>query len=339
MKSYLEQICYELAFPGEAMQAMTLAWDAIANCPEARALWYRQLAAYDLAAIPGIDGVSSGAALPSSGAAGHGATGSSGSGAMDFEAAIRAAEQAASLTGVHPYTAQLLLFLCFTRRLRELYLERRLPLQIWRDSCMDLRWKLLECRRVYGIWGSFVSWWFPGFFALTRFALGRLQFELADFPAGYAQAGRVPPEGIGEAINIHIPSSGKLTREDCSASFRQAAGFFERRLPGDCVAFRCDSWLLFLPHRTFLAPDSGIVGFMDWFDIYAQEDGGDQDLWRVFDRMDLSDPAALPARTSLQRGYRERLLSGKRNGFGRGVFFYSRSADRFSKDAEGAGVC
>ena len=43
---------------------------------------------------------------------------------------------------------------------------------------------------------------------MTRFALGRLQFELMDFPESYEKTGHVRPEGMTKVINMHIPSCG-----------------------------------------------------------------------------------------------------------------------------------
>lgn len=75
------------------------------------------------------------------------------------------------------------------------------------------------------------------FFEMTRFALGRLQFELMDFPESYEKTGHVRPEGMTKVINMHIPSCGPLKKADCEASFRQAAAFFADAFPGEEIAF------------------------------------------------------------------------------------------------------
>lgn len=91
-----------------------------------------------------------------------------------------------------------------------------------------------------------------GFFEMTRFALGRLQFELMDFPESYEKTGHVRPEGMTKVINMHIPSCGPLKKEGCEASFRQAAAFFADAFPGEKIAFFCESWLLYpAPSRIF----------------------------------------------------------------------------------------
>ena len=289
----LERICGELDFPDEGTRAMLEAWDAVSGCPGAEQIFEKWIAAY------GQDI--------------H----------MDYKKALTEADGAAKEAKIHPYTARLLLFLCLCEPLKQRYLERKIDLSIWRDSCKDLRWKLMECHKMYGVWGSFVAWWFPGFFDLTRFALGRLQFELIDFPAHYEAAGRKKPEGMTKAINVHIPSCGKLDMEECHDSYRRAAALFaDAFLDGRC-AFACWSWMLYSPHRTFLKPDSGVIRFMSEYDVYATgEDNGD--LWRIFNREYDGRPDDLPEDTSMQRGYKNWLKEGHSAGYGEGLFYYGR---------------
>lgn len=84
-------------------------------------------------------------------------------GKLDYKEVLKAADTAAKEAGIAPYTADLLIYLLMTAHLKERYQEKGISEQIWLDSCMDLNWKLHECRKMYGIWGSFVSWWFDGF--------------------------------------------------------------------------------------------------------------------------------------------------------------------------------
>lgn len=290
MKTYLTEICTELAFPEEAIKAMHAAWDNIDACPEALVVFRKWIDAYEKDI--------------------H----------LDYMKALEEVDGAALTAGVHKYTAEMLFFLCLTKHLKELYIEKGIDLQIWHDSCMDLNWKLFECKKMYNIWGSFVAWWEPGFYDMTRFALGRLQFELIDFPESYEEAGRTKPEGMTKVINTHIPSCGKLDMEACHASYRQAAEFFKDAFPGDQVAIYCESWMLYAPHADFLKPDSGIVRFMSEYDIYntGEEDG---DLWRIYNQMYEGDASALPEDTSLQRAYKEWLSAGNHAGWGEGIFF------------------
>ena len=104
----------------------------------------------------------------------------------DYNTILKNAEIAGEKVGVHKYSAGLLVFMCMSKHLKECYIEQGIDLQIWHDSMLDLKWKLWECKAVKNIWGSFVAGWFGGFFNLTRFALGRLQFELV------TAEGRIP---------------------------------------------------------------------------------------------------------------------------------------------------
>ena len=207
MQEYLQRIMTYLDFPAEAVAALLADYRRLTDCPQGAEALGTWVEAY------GRDI--------------H----------MDYAAALKAVEEAAETAGVHRYAAGMLLYLCLTRHLGELYRERGLDEKIYRDSCSDLLWKLRECHGMYGVWGTFVAWWEPGFYALTRYALGRLQFELVDFPAGY----REPPQGMTRAINVHIPSCGRLRREEYLDSYRQAARFFADAFPGEEVAFTCSS--------------------------------------------------------------------------------------------------
>ena len=289
-QAYIGEICDTLLFPAEAKETMEQAWKKICANTAAKETFLKWPLVYEA------------------------------DGEMNYKEVLKSADAAAKEAGIAAYTADLLIYLLMTAHLKERYQEKGISEQIWLDSCMDLNWKLHECRKMYGIWGSFVSWWFDGFFEMTRFALGRLQFELMDFPESYEKTGHVRPEGMTKVINMHIPSCGPLKREDCEASFRQAAAFFADAFPGEEIAFFCESWLLYPRHREFLSPDSGIVQFMSFFDIYKTEEG-DGDLWRIYNREYDGNPEALPEETTIQRGYRKLLLSGGHAGYGEGIFF------------------
>lgn len=298
-ENYIESICTELEFPKEAVTGMASAWKRVEEEPEALKVWQEWMERYENAGYESGEPASP----------------------VDFGAALAEIDLAAQKAGIHKYTAELLFFLCLTGHLKRLYEVRRIDLKIWHDSCMDLHWKLMECHKLYGIWGSFVAWWFPWFFEMRRFALGRLQFELVDFPAEYERTGRIKPQGMTKAINVHIPSCGRLNMEECHASYRMAAEFFADAFAGDEAAFVCESWLLFPPHREMLGDESRIVKFMSEYDIFRTADG-DDDLWRIFDRMDVSDLELLPENTGMQRAYKAWLRGGKRAGIGEGIFFF-----------------
>lgn len=238
---------------------------------------------------------------------------------MDYEKEIlkTRSRTVAALVGIHPYTADLLIFLCMTRRLRALYAERGISEEIYRQSALDLKWKLWECKAVKGICGSFVAAWFPGFFDLTRFAIGRLQFEVIPFGDTYEKDGvRLTPESL--VINVHIPRTGTpMDKESCEASYERAAAFFADAV-GEPCCFVCHSWLLYPEHLHMLSPSTNVYRFASEYDIVRSGTNSGNDLWRLFDT-DERDPDKLPADTSLRRAYVGYLKNGGKPGWGMGV--------------------
>ena len=238
----------------------------------------------------------------------------------DYRAMISLADRAAACTGVHEYTAEFLLFVCLSKKLKEYYLERGLDLAVYHNSMLDLRYKVDECKLVYGIVGSFVADWFIGFFDLTRFAFGRLQFEVIDFKENYEKDGhRLAPES--RVINVHIPRSGEpLTDEACANAYRIAKNFFGAEV-GDPTPFVCNSWLLNPAHEEFLPKHTNTYRFFKSFDVFRTDlDRDRKNLWRLFDTME-KNCDKLPADSSIRRAYIEFLKNGGKMASGYGVFF------------------
>ena len=237
----------------------------------------------------------------------------------DFKEILKLAGEVARLLHLHEYTTELLIFICMSRRLGQEYDLRGLDGEIFYNSMLDLRYKLEECKAVKGIVGSFVASWFVGFFNLTRFALGRLQFEMVNFNHSYEKDGIVlTPES--RVINVHIPRTmTPLTPALCDEAFACAKAFFAKET-GEVCAFVCSSWLLYPEHEQMLSHESNVYRFMKRFDIIRSGTSKDRgDLWRLFDT-DEKRWDRLPADTSLRRAYVEHLKNGGQVGWGHGVF-------------------
>ena len=243
---------------------------------------------------------------------------------IDYGAAMDSMKYLSEVSGVHEYTGALLLFLCYTRGLRAYYEKQGISHEIFRDTVLDLRYKLDECICVKGICGSFVAKWFVGFFKLERFALGRLQFEVVEFGGEYERAG-LSLSPTDRVLNVHIPRTGtRLDRDSVLHSYKLAADFYKPIL-GDKIVFVCSSWLLFPRHREMLSPTSNLLAFMNDFDIYTSgEYSGYSEVWRLFDKEYDGDVTHLPADSSLRRKYIELISQGEKIGWGKGVFEYKR---------------
>jgi len=294
MKEYITRFCEEYQYPAQAVQTLTAVYETAMKNASLRAIFTEAGEAY--AKSPDID----------------------------YSRYLETLKAACSECSLPWESISLLFYICLVPQLYRYYEQRLLPQTICRANMEDLKWKLQECRQVYGIWGSFVPDWFAGFFRLTRFTFGRLQFELVAFPENeaYVQRELSKQECPEQAVNIHIPSSGPLLHEECLRSYRLAADFFRGAFPGKTVAFVCHSWLLYPEHRHFLPANSRILDFMADFDIYSSyPDPEGSDLWRIFGLPDCSEREALPEETSLQLAYKKWLLEGNVPGIGIGVFF------------------
>ena len=242
---------------------------------------------------------------------------------IDYEAALARMNEISDRSGVHEYTGALLLYLCYSRRLREYYYEAGIGDSVFLDTVLDLRYKLDECSLVKGVVGTFVAKWFSGFFKLERFALGRLQFEIIPFGAQYETQGIALTHDT-PVINVHSPRSGaRLDRDSVLESYRLAYEFYKPEL-GKTIAFVCSSWLLFPRNKELLKPGSNLLEFIGDFDIFASgEYDGYGEVWRLFDKDYDGNPNHMPADSSLRRAYIDLMKRGERTGWGRGVFIFS----------------
>ncbi len=248
----------------------------------------------------------------------------------DFGEILKLADKAAQISEIYEYTSELLIFICMSKRLEERYAERGISENIFYNSMLDLKYKLWECKAVRGVTGAFVAWWFSGFFDLTRFALGRLQFELTDFKGEYCGEGFELKEG-DRVINVHIPRSlTPLDEESCDKAFMQAQEFFAEEVGENCV-FVCKSWLLYPENKKLISEEKNIYKFMSRFDIirFGINKNG-EDLWRLFDT-DERNPERLPQDTSVRRAYVEHMKKGGKTGWGYGVFKLNRETNYITK--------
>ena len=291
MKNYVRDFLSEYNYPDIAADKLLSTYDAITNNPEAKNLWDEIISMYD---------------------ANHN---------CDYEKIFVLAAKISDTVNIHEYTVELLVFICLSKHLREMYAQFNLPIEYYKNSMYDLRYKLDECQLVFGIVGSFVAPWFCGFFNLTRFGMGRLQFELTPFGSNYEKNGiTLTPET--KVINMHIPRSGEpLTQEACKEAYLMAKNFWKDHVPQENCPFVCHSWLLDPHFEEFLPKHTNTYAFFKSFDIYHSTlDKNRSSLWRLFDTME-QDPDKLPADTSMRRAFIAYLKNGGRLCEGSGVLF------------------
>ncbi len=294
MKDYLLHFMEDLDYPEEAKAPLLKGFDAVMAHPTARERFCALITPYEE----------------------HDA--------LDREVIFAETPEIAEESGVHRYTVELLLFMCFSKHLLALYEKNGIDARIWRDTVSDLKYKLLECMAVKGIYGSFVAQWFTGFFDLTRFTLGRLQFELIEYKhPDYTKNGKTVQKGM-KVINVHIPRTlTPLDQESCDTAFAMAETFFEKALGDTPVAFVCSSWLLYPAYTPILAEGSNVKKFAARFDIVSATDDAEgtyPDMWRLFDMDYTGSIEDYPEDSSLRRTIKKYLKAGGKTGCGYGIF-------------------
>ena len=208
MRQYLQGFMESYDYPEEAISTILSAYDAVKDRPDFQEL----LAIYEKDRY------------------------------CDYPALLSQCKDIAEKVNIHTYTIEFLMFMCFSRKLRQIYLENGLPESMWRQSMLDLKCKMMVCKSVKNIWGMFVAWWYDGFFRLERFGLGRMEFELFNFPLDYYEKdGKCLRKG-DKVINCHIAKTGEpLSPELVEDAYRQAAEFFKDEFQGKPIPFFCES--------------------------------------------------------------------------------------------------
>lgn len=228
-------------------------------------------------------------------------------------------------TGIPLYTVWLLLLIQASVPAKSLYRRKGIGEEIFWNTFSDLTYKLYECKNVQGVWGNFVPHWYSIFFTGDIVKLGRLEYENStyDWDQPYQGCGITLQKGT-PVKNIHIPSSGEpFTLDARLDSYRQAYEFFREELQGGPLVCVCGSWLLYPPYRDILPSTSHVVDFMGDFQILGGEaEEVFHDAWRVFGADAQKPFPQLPEKTSMQRAFKQYLLSGKKTGEGFGVLVF-----------------
>jgi len=221
-------------------------------------------------------------------------------------------------TGYHKHSVDMLFLLFSAIRLEEIYAQKGYSKQFFLHNIKDLCYKVLECKKVLGIWGIMNFSWQEGMFNLSRFALGRLQYQRYKTLYDYKD---LVKKG-DDVLYIHIPSSGPLLPEDVDESFCMAYDFFGPT-HGDKLVLMSHTWLFYPPMAEKVYPEaSNLRLFYERFDIINQcEDVNDSNIWRVFG-IKTNDLSLLPTQTGMQKRLYEYLKSGNHTGFGYGMTVY-----------------
>ncbi|MBQ8759140.1 MAG: hypothetical protein IJZ20_05550 [Clostridia bacterium] len=235
----------------------------------------------------------------------------------DFNLHLDTVSQA---SGIHRYTVDMIYVLLCAKPLRYIYNSKGYGEEMFLETMVDTRYKLIECKKLHGIWGTFVISWYRNFFTLDRFKLGRLQFDRCKnylgAHEGYLEAGET-------IISCHIPSSGPLDTEEAKESLRQVYRLHKDMAKDGKLKVVCHSWLLFTDLVNKLPENSNIRKFHDLFQIvHTHENPSNGDFWRIFykqDREGITDE--IVPEGSLQKTVLEHMKAGGTIGGGLGIIY------------------
>ena len=236
-------------------------------------------------------------------------------GELDYDALYKEAlpKMWELLPDIHKYTVNLAVLFALAPYSEHFYIENGVSHEVWINSVLDFKWKLLDCIDINGFAGlrSSSLAWFDRWFFGTRFAFHRLQFEINPSPTDFKSENFDIKKG-DELISIHIPSARngiKFDKENRDISYDLAREYYKEHFNGKPV-FSCNSWLLAPYHSTLLPEESNIRQFKEEFEI-ASSGASTWQLPMIFGTEDLSDVKALPENTTMQKICKKLMLDGK----------------------------
>jgi hypothetical protein len=228
---------------------------------------------------------------------------------------------AISIEGVHAYTLHALFTLCCFCHLRADYEKMGYPEALFWGAVQDLSYKINECQRVRGVWGTTaLGNWYRGFFVMELFAIGRLQYQVKECDFDFdCEKGSVKK---GDRVyGIHIPSAGPLLPQAVLDSMRAAKTFFGEK---GVIRFTCGSWMLMKDGEQIFPEGTNLRSFYDLFEkVSYRVDEGYHNCWRIFDTDYDGNPDHLPQNSGLQKRLVAYLKAGGTPTSGTGICFFA----------------
>lgn len=161
----------------------------------------------------------------------------------------------------------LLYFLYFCEKTKELYKEKNIPQSYLYETLYDIVTYTKLWSEVKGELHLEELYWLKRHLTLNIFKIGRLQFAFGQAEETNHNKGILKGENI---LEIHIPENEPFDKERCITSISSAIEFFEKYFPMyEYNFFTCDSWLLGDFTERILKPESNILNFAGLFDILS----------------------------------------------------------------------
>ena len=240
----------------------------------------------------------------------------------DFEMIRKGLNNTSSSVVKSTYTLNAIFLICCSLVCKSQYVYEGFDQNVFWDTFGDLAVKIEECYKIKGIYGIFVENWFSPFFQIKAFKLGRFQYRIRNYKyqVPYYLDGKPFILPGDEVISLHIPRGPSLVKAEREISYQKAKSFFGQFFGIDVLKLVCTSWLLYSSNIMILPQSSNIIDFMKDWDIFGNiEDGAFSFCWKIFGMDYTGNPSDLPEKTSLQKSYKQWLLSGGKLGRGIGI--------------------
>ena len=246
-------------------------------------------------------------------------------GEIDYEGEIPEIEEISKKSGINLYTLDAIFLIYCSKTLKQRYFENGIEEEMFWNLMEDVKCKLNECYTVLNVWGTFCFGWFLKHFNLERFALGRFQYQKAEFLLdNYTKNGVTVNKG-DTVFSLHIPSSGHMPQDIRLDSYKKAFNFYIRRGDNDkpYMVFTTNTWILYPPNAELFPPNSNLMGFFNEFEVLKTvEKDGFPAAWRIFGKFYNGNVEGFPQETTLQKNFYRWLASGKSIGESYGIMIF-----------------
>lgn len=203
------------------------------------------------------------------------------------------------------------------------YHEKGISEEVFWDSMKDFRYKITECQSAKGRFGIFVPGWYDKFFKMSRFALGRLQYDISAYDNDSIVVENYPINEGEFILYCHIPAAGPLTPESVFDSLKRAYQFFKPRLKDDVLIVKCCSWMLYPGYQNLFGDGSNLREFSKNFFMVSHRDFEDfSAAYLIFGKDYQGNIEEMPQDTSLRRNFIQYMKKNKTFGDGSGIILF-----------------
>ena len=221
------------------------------------------------------------------------------------------------------YSVLQIFFMELAEKLETRYYDANYDEKLFINTISDLKYRMLECKDIHGVYGNAAPWWYGNIFRMELFGIGRFQYKEKSYVGeSLLVCGHAIKSGE-RVIDIHIPSNcGAIDIETRYESYRRAYEFFCKHGKVDRI-FVCKSWLLWPSYEASFKFSKNITSFRNDFKLIQPIPTPSFDnAWRIFGREYEKSISYWPRKTALQKSLAEYCENGGLHGLGYGFFVF-----------------